>query len=152
MKEQGITEVAMSRDPRQFPWGIFTGSSFVLSSSRVFMWFESKAELASFLANDLSDGYGFDDDYNTEFKVKVAPLARRVEHDGLVDALLADINSAIKDDIVIDWWGNFEELKENRTEFARGIANGFIDDGDQCRSIADDELDDFVEYLQTCAV
>lgn len=149
LEEKSITEVVMARDPRHFPWGILTGSSFVLSSSRVFMWFETITELAAHLVNGLPDGYHFDEGYLADFQAKMAPLAQRVEQEGLSDELLSEINATIKADIVIDWWGNFKELTENQTSFAKDITAGFID---EVRAVNEDEMEDFIEYLQTCAI
>lgn len=37
-------EEAMSRDPRHFSYGYFSGGPFVLDSTRVFIWFASPRE------------------------------------------------------------------------------------------------------------
>lgn len=144
------TETALDRDPRQAPWGIFTGGSFAMDSVRVFMWFTTPSELASFLVEHLPAGYNFDEQDWAEYKAAVAPLAARVAAEGLTPALLAELNEAIKASMVIDWWGHFDELLANESEFARQIAGGFLDEDDETRALSPDEVDDFVEHLKTC--
>lgn len=147
---ENITEIVTGRDPRKFHWGIFTGGSFVLDSSRVFMWFESQAELSSHLVHGLPDGYEFDDDYLAEYQKRVMPLAMRVEKEGLSAELLAEVNATIKADMKIDWWGGFGELVKNESDFARKISEGFLDEKEAGRPLLVEELDEFIDYLKTC--
>lgn len=143
-------EQAMDRDPRQAPWGLLTGGSFVLDSSRVFMWFESLADLAEHLVNHLPDGYDFEEADLEAYRSRVAPLAQRINQEGLTPGLLADLNAAIKSDMVIDWWGAFDELVAGETEFSQRLVGGFLDEGEPVRALRADELDEFVEHLKTC--
>lgn len=121
-------EQAMERDPRQAPWGILTGGSFVLDSSRVFMWFESHADLAEHLVNHTPDGYDFEESDLEAYRARVAPLAQRIREEGLTPGLLADMDAAIKSDMVIDWWGRFDELVACESEFSRQLVAGFLDE------------------------
>ena len=143
-------EQAMERDPRQAPWGILTGGSFVLDSSRVFMWCESQADLADHLVNHLPDGYGFEEADLEAYRARVAPLAQRIAAEGLTPGLLADLNAAIKSDMVIDWWGRFDELVAGESEFSQRLVGGFLDEGEPAHALRADELDEFVEHLKTC--
>jgi len=66
--------------------------------------------------------------------------------------LMAAINEVVKAVLSVDWWGNFDELVANRTEFSRRISSGFLGEDDCHRSIQEDEMDAFIEYLKTCSV
>lgn len=147
-----ITEAGMERDPRKAPWGIFTGSSFVLASSRVFVWFETLEDLSAYLTNGLFEGYNVDEDDVEELCAQLSPLASRVRSEGLNPQLLAAINDVVKAVLSVDWWGNFDELLANGTEFSRRISSGFLDEDDFHKPIQEDEMDEFIDYLKTCAV
>ncbi len=143
---------AMDRDPRTASIGIFTGGSFVLDSVRVFCWFESLDALADYLARYMPTVYDFDEEYTAEYLERVKPLLAQIPRQGLTDELLASLNQAVEDDYVIDWWGSFDELVKNETEFAYCITNGFQDEGEQGRPVQDEDMEDFIDYLKTCAV
>jgi hypothetical protein len=143
---------AMERDPRSAPIGIFTGGSFVLDSARVFCWFQSLDGLTDYLTQGMSTVYDFDEEYTAEYLERVQPLLDQIRQHGLTGELLASLNQAVKDDYVIDWWGNFDELVKNETEFAHGITDGFQDEGEQGRPVQDEDMEDFIDYLKTCAV
>jgi hypothetical protein len=143
------TEAALDRDPRQAPWGIYTGGSFVLDSSRVFMWFETPQQLASHLVAGLPEGYKLDDQDLADYRARVEPLAKRLIAEGQSAALLTEFNAAVKDVLVIDWWGRFDELTANQSEFACQIAGGFLGDDSEARALRKDELDDFVDFIRS---
>lgn len=122
----------------------------MLDSSRVFMWFESLADLAAHIVNHLPDDYDFDAEQLADYQASVTPLAQRLQTGGFSPGLLDELNAAIKDNMVIDWWGNFDELVAGDTEFARQLVSSFLGDKEVARPVVTDELDDFVEYLRSC--
>ncbi len=140
----------MDRDPRQAPWGLFSGGSFTLDSARVFTWFETPADLADFLVEGLPETYRFDTDDLLSYQAEVTPLAKRIEVEGMTRELLEALNDAMKKAINVEWWGSFDELLANQSEFARQITRDFLDQSDADRPIDGDESDDFVDYLKTC--
>jgi hypothetical protein len=144
------TEQAINRDPRQAPWGLLSGGSFVMDSVRVFLWFETLADLANHLIQHLPESYEFEEDDLAAYQARVAPLAIRVKDEGLTPGLLAELNAAIKDNLIIDWWGCFDELVAGETEFARELASGFLGATTSSRALEGAELDGFVDYLKTC--
>lgn len=144
------TEQAMDRDPRQAPWGILTGGSFVMDSVRVFQWFDSLKDLADHVVQHLPEGYDFDEADLAAYRSRVAPLSQRIEDEGLTAALLTELNAAIKDSMVIDWWGPFDELVAGESDFSQRLVGGFLDESEAARAVRADELDEFVEYLKTC--
>lgn len=148
--ESQITSIdPIERDPRQAPWGIFTGGSFVMDSVRVLLWFETQTELAVHILEQFPETYEFDAEAIAAYRSRVEPLVQRVKEHGLTQELLAQVNAAIKDDMVIDWWGHFDELVEAKSEFAQQVVGDFRGDGLPVRAIQSDELDAFVGYLKT---
>lgn len=150
--KESMADAAMERDPRSAPFGIFTGGSFALDSVRVFCWFDSLDALADYLASSLPLIYDFDDEYTSEYQERIAPLLSQIRKEGFSEGLREQFNQYVKDDYVIDWWGVFDELLENETEFARNISSGFLDEENSTSPIESEQLDEFVEYLQTCGV
>ncbi len=159
---QRIAEEVSQRDPRSAPFGFYSGGSFVLDSSRTFNWFHSMDELASFLLETEPAMYGIEDEGLADYKKALAPLLERLMAEGFTASLLAALNEAVKNDFVVEWWGRFEELVAAETKFAKDIVAGFLshvedldvdqEDAPPIRSVREDELDEFVEYLQTCGV
>lgn len=148
--ESHVTSIdPIDRDPRQAPWGIYTGGSFVLDSVRVLLWFETQTELAVHILEQLPEVYDFDAEAIAAYRTRVEPIMQRVKEHGLTEELLAEVNAAIKDDMVIDWWGHFDELVAAKSEFAQQVVGNFRGDGKPIRSVRADELDAFVGYLKT---
>ena len=142
-----IGSAAMERDPREAPYGILTGGSFVLDSVRVFMWFETTKELADYLANVLPASFRAEEDYQAEFSVRVAPLLAGLEDPANWSAIAAAYNDEIREYAVIDWLGKFDELVSGDSELAIGLREGFNED-ESASAIGEDELDNFIQLLQ----
>lgn len=131
-----------------------------MDSTRVFNWFESLDALAEFLLNVEPAIFDIEGEDLDAYRAAATPILQQLKSDGFSDELLAAFNDAVKDAIVVDWWGEFDELTAGETEFAQGIVSGFVDtdeddedDGEKLESalsLAPDQLDDFVEYLKTC--
>lgn len=138
------------RDPRRAPYGFYAGGSFALDHVRVFSWFETLGDLADFLLKIEPQIYGIEGDELVEYRHKVQPLAQRLKFQGFSPALLEEFNHVVKDEFVIDWWGRFDELAAAKTEFAQQLVAWFLDEEEDARPLADDELEDFVEFLKTC--
>jgi len=150
---QALAEAAMERDPRTAPFGFFSGGSFVLDSSRVFSWFASMDELAAFVLEVEPLIYGLDDPEElAAFKAQVAPLLAKLKNNGFNDALREELNAAVSEFMVIDWWGNFSEITDGKTEFSRNLIENFVDvEEGQDLVVPAEEMDGFVEYLMTCS-
>jgi len=145
-------EAAMERDPRTAPFGFYSGGSFVLDSVRVFNWFESAQDLVRFVL-DVETAI-FDLEPEGEDAALVAKMSRALEDvakEGLTEKCRLAFNKVSKDVMVIDWWGSFSELATGQVDFAKELINRFRDlDDDSFAPIDADEVDDFVEFLQTC--
>jgi hypothetical protein len=70
-----VAAEAMERDPREYPYGYYTGSAFALDTSRVFVWFKSIDQLVHHAleieprVHDLEPGKGLED-----FQERVRPI------------------------------------------------------------------------------
>lgn len=146
-----LGEAAMTRDPRQAPYGYLSGGTFVLDSTRVFQWFESLDAMGRHLLEVEPRVHDLDDDELPAYQERLRPLIARLNTEGLSDRLRDEINHALSDTLAIEWWGEFDELVAGHSEFARDIRSGFLDD-ESASSIESCDLEAFIEYLQTCAV
>lgn len=138
-------EEAMSRDPRHFPYGYFSGGSFVLDSSRVFMWFESPKELLDHICECDTIIHDLDMGDANAFAANVREIVG--EPVELNDDKLQKINEAAKEFLCIEWWGTFDELTEGSSQLARGIREWMREDGSDS-PVTESEMDEFVELVQ----
>lgn len=149
---QNLGEAAMDRDPRKAPFGFFSGGSFVMDSVRVFSWFESMDELASFLLEVEPRIYDIEEPSElASYQAKVLPLLTRLKANGFSEELREELNAVVSEFAVIDWWGKFGEITDGKTDFSRNLIENFLDPEEgQELQIAPHQMDDFVEYLKTC--
>lgn len=141
-------ETAASRDPREAPYGIFTGDRFVLASLRVFLWFESVEQLIDYLLNveprryEVTPGNGLE-----EYQARMRPILGRVRKEGLTEELLSELNSAQDGGFVVDWWGTYSELRDGRDGFGCEVRDAFVRrrGGDEMVPVEREE--EFVEFL-----
>jgi hypothetical protein len=147
-KEQAAErgEMAMSNDPRQFPYGYFSGGSFVLDSVRVFMWFASPKELLDHLCECDPVIHDLDKEEASSF----AEIVHKIVGEPVVfnDEKRQKINSAAKDFLCIEWWGTFHELTNGKSELATNIRESMRKDVSG-GPVTESEMDDFVELVQT---
>jgi len=148
-----LVEVAVDRDPREAPFGIYSGGSFVMDEIRAFSWFESLEALAAYLLDVEPLIYDLDDaDELAAYKAKISPMLEKLKANGFNEALREEMNEALKEILVIDWWGNFTELSEGKTEFSKNHISNFVDVEDHNNmEIQPDQIDNFVKYLRNCA-
>ena len=138
-------EEAMSQDPRHFPYGYFSGGSFVLDSTRIFMWFASPKELIDHICECDPIVHDLEADEAQSFAAKVREIVG--EPAELSDANLQKINEAAKEFLCIEWWGTFDELTDGDSELAKGIREWMREDGSDS-PVTDSEMDEFVELVQ----
>jgi hypothetical protein len=151
-KEKAIQlgDNAMNRDPRQATYGMFSGGSFVLDSTRVFMWFEAIQELMYFIKNSEPLIFDLDAEDIKKYEVEINPILEKVYKDGLTSELKNKINEISSNFMVIEWWGNFSELVDFKTEFSRNIIEKFFDQLDEePKSVSHQHLDDFIEFIKS---
>jgi hypothetical protein len=139
------SETAMNRDPREFKIGHFSGGSFVLDTTRVFTWFSTEKELIDYICECEPLIHHLETTDAKAFSEKVYQV---MEPDiELSDANLCKVNALGSDFLCIDWWGSFDDLVSGKSNFAKELRSYFHDD-ESDESIAIDELDDFVEFIQ----
>jgi len=118
----------MERDPREYPFGFFTGSSSALDATRTFSWFESVDDLADFILTVEPLIYGLEEEDLRTYYAEVSPILRTLRTEGFSDPLRERLNQEIRDEFVIDWWGHFDELVAAQSDFAMNIVSGFRDE------------------------
>ena len=120
-------EAAGSRDPREAPYCILSGDSFVLASLRAFLWFESTEQLIDHLLEveprryKVGAGNGLE-----EYQARVRPILGRVREEGLTEHLRREFNPAEDGGFVVDWWGRYEDLRDGRDDFGCEVRDGFV--------------------------
>lgn len=148
-------EAAIRRDPRQSPFGFLAGGEFVHEGSEVFMWFDSLPDLVAHLLDvepllllALSDGSTIE-----AYRERIRPALEQLELQGFHEDARLDFNQAAEGFMLIEWWGEFEELKAGLSPTSRELLTWFrdpaADDMDGARPLADEELGEFVEFLQS---
>jgi hypothetical protein len=157
MIDEKVMELAVKaneRDPRSARYGYFSGSSFVLASSRAFHWFESIEQLSKHLLDVELRIYDLEDDQVDAFREALTPLLYRAVSEGLTDSLRKDVNQIVGGAFVLDWWGSFDELTGAETEFSKTVLRGFLDldATSPAAPLHGEALDEFVEYLLTFGV
>lgn len=148
-------EAAIRRDPRQSPFGFLAGGEFVHQGTEVFMWFDSLPELAAhlldvepLLLSSLSDGPDIE-----AYRDRIRPALEQLELQGFHENARLDFNQAAEGFMLIEWWGKFEELKAGLSPTSRELLTWFrdpgTDEGDGTPPLADEEVAEFVEFLQS---
>lgn len=146
-------EAAASRDPRQAPYGVFTGDRFVLASLRVFLWFESVEQMIEYLLDveprryKVTPGSGLE-----EYQARVRPILGRVSEEGLTEELLSELNSVQHGGFVVDWWGTYSELRDGDSAFAVELRERFYLRMARGRGPIGNVEDEFVDFVRNYGV
>jgi len=148
---QNIAERAMDRDPREYPFGVYTGGSFVMDNVRVFSWFQNSDELLAHIREiePRIHGLGIGDGLE-EYQVALQPLIERARVEGLTEDLRNAVSEVANEFMTIDWWGKFSDLCGSDSEFCMDLRERFRHDGDGTSRIRKDEEDNFVIFLKDC--
>ncbi len=145
-----IGDDAMNRDPRKANYGLFSGGSFVLDSSRVFMWFETIQELTYFVKNAEPLIFDLDSEDIKKYEDEISPILEKVHKDGLTSELQNQINDVSSDFMIIEWWGNFSELINHKTEFSKDLIEQFFDNlEEEHKNLTDEYMEDFINFIQS---
>jgi hypothetical protein len=139
-----LSDEAMSRDPRNFPYGYFSGGTFVLDSTRVFMWFSSPEELVNHICEFDLINNELDKDEVQAIKAKVHEIVGNPVE--LSNEKLQKINEAVKEFLCIEWWGAFDELAKSDSELAREMRESMREDGSNS-PVTESEMDEFVDLV-----
>jgi len=145
-----IGDDAMNRDPRKANYGLFSGGSFVLDSSKVFMWFETIQELIYFIKNAEPLIFDLDAEEIKKYEDEITPILEKVLKDGLTSELQNQINDISKAFMVIEWWGSFSDLVSNKSEFSKNLIEDFFEQiEEEPKSLDEKYIDSFVEFIQS---
>ena len=139
------------RDPRAYPYGLYTADSFVMSAVGMFFWFESPAEIAAYIRHVEPQIYQLDDD---ERDVLLAALEEPLDalQAGTTDleAARRAINAAAVSHFVIEWADTFDELRGGDAEWAREFRSNFREDCEEepsAEPISADDVEAFVHHI-----
>lgn len=146
-KDQAIElgDAVMNRDPREYPYGYFSGGSFALDSARVFMWFADEQDLIKHIADCDPAVYDLDEAESVAFSNHVHRIFK--VDNALSSENLELLNAAASSFFCVDWWGTFDELTCGDGEFARQLRSEFRE-GESDSPIVDLEMDDFIDLIQ----
>jgi hypothetical protein len=151
-----VMSIAASRDPQQFPWGVFAwadGPPACGGGVGAFLWFSDLAELLAFLTDLAPAGFmTFDDEPEwLELRERLRRTASSLE--AKPEDAIADLNAELTSLLQIDWVGHLEQLLSGDSSFAIKVRAGFRSDWEDSpekgntNAITDEELQEFPEYL-----
>ena len=148
--------IASSRDPQQFPWGVFTwadGPPACGGGIGAFLWFAELEELLAFITDLAPAGFmTFDDKPEwLELRERLRRTASSLEANQ--EGVIADLNAELTSLLQIDWVGRLERLVSGDSLFAIKVRARFRNDWEDkpeplnTIAISQEELQEFLEYL-----
>ena len=140
---QLITE----RDASEYPFGYYCTDV----EAAAFCWFETIEELLEFLKTRHADIYiDPDDTENVEMKLELDSILTEMGN-RLNTAFLDLVNSELDTYSEIHWWGNFEDLVGQNSDFCNDLRETFrISMGGavgQDEPVAEQEMEAFLEFI-----
>ena len=156
---QGKWEQAFSQshdlDPTSKCWGLFAVSDapppVCGSGMGSFHWFQTEAELVSFIRDYLAWWNPAPSTMKREeiaATVQAIVAAESADLKEMVDCL----NDFMRNMWYIEWCGQFVDLCEGKGEFPVRVRSGFFDDDEMPESIPLEYLREFMGYLQTYGI
>ena len=148
-------ESILERDPRKFPWGIYTQETFIEGCS-VFCWFESPAEILDYIA--MAGPHFFCGGPHDDVEGATARLIRWRDRllsskRMLKSSIQSMFHSEFKDYEAFLWIGRFDELCKGKGEFANNFLFNYLEvedeSEDQKLAVPMDQIDDFIQYVAT---
>ena len=146
---------ACQRDPKEFPFGAFTGDDYPLSQVALFHWFRDSTELLDAIAE--CEPAVYLDPAQTEYH----EVSRRLTEirdsarpdDQLGAELMSQFQAVLKDMCAcLSWWGSLSDLISGDGEFERRVREDFHEGFDEqeadSRSIEPERVDDFIDFLR----
>ena len=138
----------MSRDPREYGFGLFVTDAPQFGGVQGFMWFATEAEALAYLRTELADIYYPD-------SVEDAKALRSAIADCLADvtelqAIACAELAAAQGEFQLEWAGTFEQLASGSGDFPRDIRSEFWAEHSPKR-IGEDGYAEFVNFLASYA-
>lgn len=148
------SELAMGSDPREAKFGYFAGGSFVMDSVRVFKWFSDVNAMVMHLVEAEPAVFELSGEEAGLVRTKLSEALEGVDLGSLTEELRRQVNDITKDFLTVEWWGDFDELKDGETIFAETIRSDFreAEESDKKGALSDFELDGFVEFMKEYGV
>jgi hypothetical protein len=140
-----------SNDPRSHPW-CYWGSDPWPAGVQMLSWFTTPVEMVRWLAEVLASAYVQDDEL-TRTQQRLSDFAASIgSEEPSPEELRSRLPAVVPDQFV--WAGTFAELRNAQGEEPADLIQQFLDhrsDGEEgdARPIRDDELDEFVEFIQS---
>lgn len=140
---------AHERDPRSYPFGYLTGGSDELKSVRVFVWFRTMDELIDSLLEVEPRMYGVEPKRGLEaYQQRVRPILKRLKDRGFDESLLAEFAPEADGRFVVEWWGNYSELREGRGILGGQLVEEFLGPERRRQLLPSGEDTAFIDFLR----
>jgi hypothetical protein len=146
------TEHAITRDPRDAPYGIILSSlAMGAYAQRHVMWFESLDDVCDYLIHFFPALFCGAEEPD-ELSDIVEPIVEEIRTSGFTFELMDELNLSTLSWIHMEWWGSFESLCEGDSDASRQLISWFKGDeageeDDSEHPISSEEIDGFVEFL-----
>lgn len=123
-------ETPHRRDPRDYPWGMFTSDDFVLANVGMFMWFADRSEMAAYIREAEPTIYDVTGAELDELMQAIEPSLSRLIAGEALESVRESLNGA-QEHWNTQWWGTFEDLCTGQGEFESEVRIAFRElDGD----------------------
>ena len=146
-------ETAIAADPRECPFGMYVGDDDDFGPA-AFHWYSSADALFTAIAEDLPYIMGEDDDDDVAAGVRVALTKFDAPH-RFGSACRQALQSSLRGVQRFHWHGEFVQLCKGDIDFAKGVRANFREVLDEeavppnaDAPVCEDELDDFIGFLQ----
>ena len=140
------SETAHAFVPQMDSYGFFSQDEIGM-----FMWFESKVSLHSYLREHVA--FICDPVDPDAMLASIRTAIETIQRDSLSDeAAFVLLNSILEPDQRIVWWGTFADLAEEDSEFAKDIRESFRDHTKEVldeSALQSGELDEFREFIRS---
>lgn len=149
-----LAELAAAKDPRNCQIGLYSGSSSVLDSTAIFMWFDSVEDFKTALLDWEPVIFELDSDESLAYQDGAKQILQDVVSvEDLGQKVIDRLNDNSDSFFAIHWCGTFNQLISGHDTFAADLRSGFRDEeGDAHLPIKPDEIKDFVEYLRNYGI
>jgi hypothetical protein len=121
---EGISKVMADRDPEQFTFGYFCEDS----SGGCFSWFESRAEMLSFILESEPLIQDLTPEDVVQFKEALAGVLGDIESFELNEDNLDQASEVTEEfGLALDWWGTFGDLKAGTGDWEVALRQAFLE-------------------------
>jgi len=138
-------EIPHERDPRNFPWGMFSADDNAQAPIGMFMWFATPDEMAEYVRIVEPQTYQMEADERAELLERLDPgLTMLVADPSGLEKAREAVNSAASGYWETHWWGTFDGLCSGAGEWERFVRDQFHDHEGE---VTPDKIDHFIDFL-----